>query len=188
MRIARNALLPSLDFTGSIGLLGIGADSGRTAIQTMFNGTYPPGWSVGLNLSMPIGNRTAEGEYQSAVISRLQTLSKQRELTMQIAQNVYDAVDQLELTWARLLAYRRAQTDAENNLDAARLLFKSGGSTSMDVALAIEDLGDARLSVLDSEITYQTAMINLATATGTALGRHAVEIAPASGSAKTTSN
>lgn len=188
MRIARNALLPSLDFTGSMGLLGIGTDSGRGAIQTMFNGTYPPGWSVGLNLSMPIGNRTAEGEYQSAVISRLQTLSKQRELTMQIAQNVYDAVDQLELTWARLLAYRRAQTDAENNLDAARLLFKSGGSTSMDVALAIEDLGDARLSVLDSEITYQTAMINLATATGTALGRHAVEIAPASGSAKTTSN
>ncbi|MAC19433.1 MAG: hypothetical protein CMJ23_07105 [Phycisphaerae bacterium] len=176
MRIARNALLPSLGFTGSVGLLGIGANGGREAINTMFDGTYPPGWSVGLDLSMPIGNREAEGEYQSAVISRLQTLSKQRELTMQIAQDVYDAVDQLELTWARLLAYRRAQSDAEKNLDASRLLFKSGGSTSMDVALAIEDLGDARLSVLDSEITYQIAMINLATATGTALGRQAVEI------------
>ena len=95
---------------------------------------------------------------------------------MQIAQNVYDAVDQLELTWARLLAYRRAESDAEKNLQAARLLFKSGDSTSMDVAAAIEDLGDARLAVLDSEITYQIAMINLATATGTALGRQAVEI------------
>ena len=176
MRITRNALLPSLGFTGSVGLLGIGSGGGREAINTMFDGTYPPGWSVGLDLSMPIGNREAEGEYQSAVISRLQTLSKQRELTLQIAQNVYDAVDQLELTWARLLAYRRAQSDAEKNLDASRLLFKSGGSNSMDVALAIEDLGDARLSMLDSEITYQIAMINLATATGTTLGRQAVEI------------
>ena len=176
MRIAQNALLPSLSFTGSFGLLGIGKDGGRGSIQSMFNDTYPPGWSVGLDLSMPIGNRTAEGEYQSAVISRLQTLSKQRELTLQIAQDVYDAVDQLELTWARLLAYRRAESDARKNLEAARLLFKSGGSTSLDVALAIEDLGDARLSVLDSEITYQIAMINLATATGTALGRQAVEI------------
>lgn len=176
MRIARNALLPSLNFTGSIGLLGIGRNGGGDAISSMIDGTYPPGWSIGLDLSMPIGNRTAQGEYQSAVISRLQTLSKQRELTMQIAQDVYDAVDQLELTWARLLAYRRAQADAEKNLDAARLLFKTGGSTSMDVALAIEDLGDARLSVLDSEITYQIAMIKLATATGTALGRQSVEI------------
>ena len=176
MRIAQNALLPSLSFTGSFGLLGIGKDGGRGSIQSMFNDTYPPGWSVGLDLSMPIGNRTAEGEYQSAVISRLQTLSRQRELTLQIAQDVYDAVDQLELTWARLLAYRRAESDARKNLEAARLLFKSGGSTSLDVALAIEDLGDARLSVLDSEITYQIAMINLATATGTALGRQAVEI------------
>ena len=176
MRITRNALLPSLGFTGSVGLLGIGSGGGREAINTMFDGTYPPGWSVGLDLSMPIGNREAEGEYQSAVISRLQTLSKQRELTLQIAQNVYDAVDQLELTWARLLAYRRAQSDAEKNLDASKLLFKSGGSNSMDVALAIEDLGDARLSMLDSEITYQIAMINLATATGTTLGRQAVEI------------
>lgn len=176
MQIARNALLPSLGFTGSVGLLGIGTENGGQAIQTMFNDTYPPGWSIGLQYSMPIGNRTAEGEYQSAVISRLQTLSQQREVTMQIAQNVYDAVDQLELTWARLLAYRRAESDAEKNLQAARLLFKSGDSTSMDVAAAIEDLGDARLAVLDSEITYQIAMINLATATGTALGRQAVEI------------
>lgn len=176
MRMARNALLPSLGFTGSVGLLGIGAQDGGESIRSMFDGDYPAGWSIGLDFSMPIGNRTAEGEYQSAVIGRLQTLTKQRELDLSIAQDVYDAVDQLELTWARLLAYRRAEEDAQRNLEAVRLLFKSGSSTSMEVALAIQDVGDARLSVLDSEITYQIAMINLATATGTALGRHGVEI------------
>ena len=176
--MARNALLPSLGFTGSVGLLGIGAQDGGESIRSMFDGDYPAGWSIGLDFSMPIGNRTAEGEYQSAVIGRLQTLTKQRELDLSIAQDVYDAVDQLELTWARLLAYRRAEGDAQRNLEAARLLFKSGSSTSMEVALAIQDVGDARLSVLESEITYQIAMINLATATGTALGRHGVEIGP----------
>ncbi len=176
MRMARNALLPSLGFTGSVGLLGIGAQDGGESIRSMFDGDYPAGWSIGLDFSMPIGNRTAEGEYQSAVIGRLQTLTKRRELDLSIAQDVYDAVDQLELTWARLLAYRRAEEDAQRNLEAARLLFKSGSSTSMEVALAIQDVGDARLSVLESEISYQIAMINLATATGTALGRHGVEI------------
>ena len=179
LRMTRNALLPSLGFDGSIGLLGIGADSPKS-ISSLLDGQYPLGWSIGLNFTMPIGNRTAEGEYQSAVISRLQTLSKQREMRMQITQDVYDAVERLEITWSRILTYRRAEGDARRNLDAAKHLFRSGDSTSMEVALAIEDLGNARLSVLDSEITYQLAIINLATATGTTLGRQSVEVVSSS--------
>ena len=56
----------------------------------------------------------------------------------------------------------------------------------MEVALAIEDLGNARLSVLDSEITYQLAIINLATATGTTLGRQSVEVVSSSSAPPTT--
>ena len=48
--------------------------------------------------TMPIGNRTAEAEYQSAVIHRLQTRSQRCKMRMQITQDVYDAVDRLEIT------------------------------------------------------------------------------------------
>ena len=51
----------------------------------------------------------------------------------------------------------------------------------MEVALAIGDLADAKVAVLTSEIRYQVAMIELARATGTALGRHSIEVLPPSG-------
>lgn len=174
--VARNALLPKLDFSGEVGALGIGLDGAGDSIASLFDGEYPVTWSIGLDFSVPIGNRTAEANYQSAVIGRLQTLSRQRELSLAIAQDVYDSVDRLELTWARLLTHRRAREDAERNLEATRMLFRSGGATALDVALAISDVGDARMAVLDSEITYQIAIIDLAAATGTTLGRQGVEV------------
>lgn len=177
IRMARNALLPALDVRGSMGLLGIGT-SPSGSIESLMDGEFPPGWKIGLHLSMPIENRLATAEYQAAVIGRLQTLAEQREIRMMVVQEVYDAVDGLEIGWARVIATRNAETDARRNLDAQRRLLQHGGTTVYEVSVAISDLGDAGIETIDAETAYQVALIRLAEATGTTLGRQSVEVLP----------
>lgn len=177
IRMARNALLPELDARGSVGLLGIGT-SPSDSIESLMDGQFPAGWKIGLHLSMPIENRLATAEYQAAVIGRLQTLAEQREVRMMVVQEVYDAVDRLELGWARVIATRNAEADAQRNLDAQRRLLQHGQTTVYEVSVAITDLGNAGLETIDAETAYQVALIQLAEATGTTLGRQSVEVLP----------
>jgi outer membrane protein len=177
IRMARNALLPELDVRGSVGLLGIGTSSSG-AIDSLLDGEFPPAWKIGLHLRMPLENRLATAEYQAAVIGRLQTLAKRREVMMMVAQEVYDAIDRLEIGWALVVATRKAASDAQRNLEAQRRLLQAGTTTVYEVSLAITDLGNAGLEVIDAETGYQVALIELAEATGTTLGRQAVEVLP----------
>ena len=177
IRMARNALLPALDARGSVGLLGIGT-SPANSIESLMDGEFPAGWKIGLHLNMPIENRLATAEYQAAVIGRLQTLAEQREVRMMVVQEVYDAVDRLELGWARVIATRNAEADAQRNLDAQRRLLQQGQTTVYEVSVAITDLGNAGLETIDAETAYQVALIQLAEATGTTLGRQSVEVLP----------
>lgn len=180
LRMARQAILPDLDLTGSIGVLGIEEDAG-SSIESLLDGEFPPSWSVGLSFDMPLGNHKARGDLRAARLSRTRTETRSRELRLQVLQEVYDAVDQLEIVWAEILAQRGAEDDAVRNLEGVRELLRTGSSSAMEVALAIGDLADAKLAVLTSEIRYQVAMIELARATGTALGRHSIEVLPATG-------
>ena len=177
IRMARNALLPALDARGSVGLLGIGT-SPANSIESLMDGEFPAGWKIGLHLNMPIENRLATAEYQAAVIGRLHTLAEQREVRMIVVQEVYDAVDRLELGWARVIATRNAEADAQRNLDAQRRLLQQGQTTVYEVSVAITDLGNAGLETIDAETAYQVALIQLAEATGTTLGRQSVEVLP----------
>jgi outer membrane protein len=175
LRMARNALLPELDLEGSVGLLGI-SDSVGNSIDSMIDGDYPPGWKIGFHFRIPLQNRRDRANYQATVIGRLQTLAEQREIRMMVIQEVYDAVDLLELGWARIVATRNAEADARRNLEAQRRLLQTGSTTVYEVSVAINDLGNARLETIDSETAYQIALIELAEATGTTLGRQAVEV------------
>ncbi|MGA1056708.1 MAG: TolC family protein [Phycisphaerales bacterium] len=177
IRMARNALLPELDVRGSVGLLGIGTSSSG-AIDSLLDGEFPAAWKIGLHLRMPLENRLATAEYQAAVIGRLQTLAKRREVMMMVAQEVYDAIDRLEIGWALVVATRKAALDAQRNLEAQRRLLQAGTTTVYEVSLAITDLGNAGLEVIDAETAYQVSLIELAEATGTTLGRQAVEVLP----------
>ncbi len=67
-------------------------------------------------------------------------------------------------------AYRREELEAQRNLDGVRELLRMGSSSALEVSLAIGDLSDARLALLDAEIRHQVALIQLAQATGTAPG------------------
>lgn len=177
LRMAQRAILPKLDLHGSIGTLGIESKAGGS-ISSLLDGEFPPAWSVGLSFEIPILNRKARGELEAARLARSRTETRTRAIELQILQEVYDAVDRIETTWAEIATYRNGEQDASRNLEGVRELLRIGLSSAMEVSLAIGDLSDAELALLDSKIRYQVALIQLAEATGTALGRQAIEVLP----------
>jgi outer membrane protein TolC len=127
---------------------------------------------------MPLGNRQAEGAYRQAVMQRLRAIGSRRDRELTIAQEVYNAVDHLEGSWLVMTAAAEAKFESEKSFDAARELFKRGMQSSLDVAVALDNLGTARLSHLRATVDYQMQLVRLAAATGTVLGRANIEIDP----------
>ena len=142
----------------------------------MLNGQSPVGWSLAGKLSMPLGNDEAEAQYRRALLSRMQAIGTRRQRELTIAQDVYDAVDEIDRAWLSMQAARDAVDQATSNFDAARELFKQGIQSGLAVALALQDLGQAKRAYLTSTVDYQLQLVRLAAATGTFLGRTNIEL------------
>jgi outer membrane protein TolC len=65
-RLARNDLLPGLDLTASYSHKGLGSDYSDN-LNDVGGGDYP-NWLIGLNLSYPLGNRTARYEHRRTLL------------------------------------------------------------------------------------------------------------------------
>ena len=174
--LARNGLLPELELMTGVSFLGIDSQNSFSAFGQMAQGQAPVGWSLAGEFSMPIGNEEAEAQYRKALLDRMQAIATKRQRELTIAQDVYDAVDEIDRAWLTMQAARDAENEATRNFDAARELFKQGLQTGLAVALALQDLGQAKRSYLAATVDYQLQLVKLAAATGTFLGRNNVEL------------
>lgn len=174
--LARNGLLPELELLAGVSFLGIDGQNSFGAYSELLEGQAPIGWSLGGKFSMPVGNEQAEAQYRRALLNRMQAIATKRERELTIAQDVYNAVDEIDRAWLSMQAARDAVSEATSNFDAARELFKQGVQSGLAVALALQDLGQAKRSYLTATVDYQLQLVRLAAATGTFLGRNNVEL------------
>lgn len=168
VRAAQNDLLPlvSLDYTYNLNGLG---DTPRDAYDMAGDADYA-NHTFGLRVQVPIGNGQARSRLRRAMLQRLQTLSTKQQRALQIRQEVYNAVDQLEASWQSILAARQRVALAARVLDVETRQFEQGLRTSTDVLDAQIRLADARSSEVAAVAEYQIAQVDIAFATGTVLG------------------
>jgi outer membrane protein len=164
----RNAKLPlvTLDYNYSINGLG---PTARGAFNQLPDWSYE-NWSLGVSAEIPLGNEAAEARFHRAILERVQRLATKEQRTAAIRQEVYDAVDQLQQNWQRILAARQAALLAGRTYEAEQRQFDVGASTSTDVLDAATRLGDAQLREIQALTDYQIAQVDIAFATGTLLG------------------
>jgi len=164
----RNATLPQLklDYTYSTeGLGGSYNDALRESTGTSF-----ADYSVGLTAEIPLGNRAAKARLRRAMLQRLQNLASRDQRELAIRQEVYDALDQLEENWQRILAARQETILAGRTYEAEKRQFEVGLRTSTDVLDAAARLGDGQSREIRALAAYEIAQVNIAFATGTLLG------------------
>ena len=173
---ARNALLPDVGLSVEYSLDNTG-DAWSDSYHRLGQKGYESQW-IGLSATIPLGNRAAEARLRKAKLARLQRQARQDELAQFIAQDVQDALSDLEGNWRRILAAEQGAISAERDYGVELSQFKIGRSNSTQVLYAAERLGDAELSRINAYVDYEIAQINLAQATGTLLGLGCVQIEP----------
>ena len=125
--------------------------------------------SVGLQLSVPLGDRTlAQGEVQATTSVRTQE-NQLADLRAQIEAQVRDAVQGVELTWRQVDAARRARDLAARTLDLEREKLKAGRAANFEVLSFETSLRVADTQTLSASIAYLDALTLLDQELGTTL-------------------
>jgi len=135
-----------------------------------------PDASVGLALTLPIGNRSAKADAVIAEAQKRQLLTVQDQTRQRVAVEVRNAVLTLETSLQRLEAARAGRAAAEVQLRAETERFAVGLSTNFLVLTRQNDLATAELTELSALADYQKALTAAARATGTLLADRNIQI------------
>ncbi|HEX4413319.1 MAG TPA: TolC family protein [Lacipirellulaceae bacterium] len=176
----QNATLPSLDLTANLDTLGL--DTSYSKSMDVLSTNNFGDRAVGVALEVPLsGNVTAQAQLRTVELQMMQTRLQQDQVSVQVTQEVYDAIDRVEQNWQRIVATRQAQFAAERAYDGQVRLQEAGRQTVTDVLVALQNLGDAKAQAVQAITDYQTAKVDLAVAAGTMLGYGQVDWSPCCG-------
>ena len=188
----RNNTLPSVDLVGSYQLQGQG---GTRFLRTGLGGdvtTEIPGgisdafnqlldaqfpvWTVQLNISYPIGQSAADAAYARARLQTQQVQAQLRQLELQVATEVTNAVVQIQAIDRRIDAATAARELTEEQLAAEQSRFEAGLTTNFFVVQAQRDLATAQDAELRAILDQQKALIELDRVQRTSLSQAGISI------------
>ncbi|MDA1301056.1 MAG: TolC family protein [Proteobacteria bacterium] len=171
--VSRNLARPLLDFTYQYSYSGSAPES-DDAIDQIFERELN-GYSATLRTEIPLyGNRAARARLQQSMLQQMQTVAARSSLEQAVREEVYNAADAVEQNWQQILANRLAVQLAEQTYEEEKLQFQLGVVTSTEVLQALSSLTEAQSAQIQALSGYQNAIVDLAFATGTVLGKGGV--------------
>lgn len=193
---AKDRLLPQLDLVASYARRGLAGDlnpNGRSFTGTPVAAPEPllggfgrslgtvkenrfPDASIGLSVTVPIGNRAAEAELAVARSAKSQAATSLEEARQRISVEVRNAGVALETAAQRIEAARAGRGAAETQLRAETERYGVGLSTNFFVLTRQNELAVARLTETAALTDYRDALAEWARATGTLLRERKIEI------------
>ena len=159
VRLAYNQLFPRLDLVGGYGRTGI--DNNFSPAVNQVREDLLPRWSVGVALSVPLGNRGARGSYGQATAQRDRVGLQVKQLHQNILVEVEDAIGTAQGSFQRVTATREARLAAEAAYDAEVKKLENGKSTSFNVLSLQNDLTTARSQEIRALADYHKALAEL---------------------------
>jgi len=174
VRLTRNQLLPDLSLAGSVFTNGFGTDYGKN-MNALGSGDFVS-YSVGVVLTVPLGNRAAESTHAKARLTAEQAKTSLKQLELQIVQQVREAVRRVESDAKRVDANRAARTLAEEQLRVERRRLEAGVTTTFNVLSFQRDLSAAQANEIRAIADYYKSLANLEKVRGTVLEANQIEM------------
>ena len=192
VRSLRDNTLPALDLVGTYQLQGQGGDllirdflggeagqiipgSYGDAIDHLVDARFPV-WSVGVQMSYPIGTSSDDAALERARLQVRQTDAQLRQLELNVATEVTNAALQIESIRERIDAATASRELAEQQLEAEESKFEVGMSTNFFVVQAQRDLATAQDAELRAILDYQKALVEFERLQQTSLTRTGISI------------
>ena len=174
VRLTRNQLLPDLSMTGNVYTNGAGRVYGSDLSE--LGSSHFFSYSLGVVLTVPLGNRAAQASYMQSKLTLEQTKTSLRNLELQITQQVRQAIRQVEASAKRIDANRAARVLAEEQLRVEQRRLEAGVSTTFNVLSFQRDLAAALANEISAITDYNKSIANLDNVTGTVLERNKIEM------------
>ncbi|HKE57034.1 MAG TPA: TolC family protein [Pyrinomonadaceae bacterium] len=125
--------------------------------------------TVGVAISLPFHNTTAEANLAGARIQKEQLTATMRSQEQVIEVDVRNSAQAVETARHRVLSAREARVNAEMQLEGEQRLYQVGRSTTFLLFQRENTLTNARASELRAETDYNKALADLQRATSTTL-------------------
>jgi outer membrane protein TolC len=148
------------------------------ALTQTFQGHYP-NYSFGVNLSIPIRNRSGQADMARALLERRRLETLLQQWKNNVAQQVRNADIAVIQAKAQIEAAQKAVTLAKQTLDAEQKKFQLGESTVFLVIQAQRDLSTAQGNEVTARSTYAKALTGFQQQTATILKEYNVEMSDA---------
>jgi outer membrane protein TolC len=171
-RVAKTQTLPQLDLTTSAVFTGL-AESYNRDLERLGSGQYPI-WTVGLQLTYPIGNDSARNDYIRNRLKVEQVRTQIKSLEESVGNEVRAAVRGVRSSYRQLDVTARGRTYAEEVFQAYQKKQKVGLATTKDVLDVLNNLVNAQAAEIQSVADYNNAIVSLWKATGELLDREGV--------------
>lgn len=168
--LARNQLLPRLDFVGSYGYNG--QDRSFSTARAEVRDEDARGYSAGVVVSIPLTFASGRGQERAARLSLRQSESDLVRMESDIKISVTAAAGQLDTTAKRVKATRNAYDLAKQAFEAEEKRFKAGTSRTLDVLQLQEELISAESSWVAALFDQRRAVAAWDRQLGVTLTRH----------------
>jgi len=172
---AKNQTKPRLDLLASAGVYGLDEDLGGTYGEA-YSGQGPE-WSVGVQISFPLGNRQAKQQLAIARQQVAQAKLREAQLDLVVELELETVLNRIETASKRLTTVRKTTQLANSFLDLESQRMAEGKSTSFHVLEKQTDLFAARTRELIAGADLESSVVDLWVVTGTLLDRYGVEVA-----------
>jgi outer membrane protein TolC len=196
--IAKNQVLPQLNLFFSYGLAGLAGDArnfSNPAIQTLFaqqqippsslTGSYGttlgnlfsgsfPSWSVGLNLSVPIGNVAAQSQLRRATLEQQKAALIVKDVEQKIVFEVERSARQIQTLKKAIASAQAARAQSSRHLEATNEQFDLGLASMSSVLDAERELALAEREEWRTIVDYNKVLVSFDRATGATLEKYRV--------------
>jgi outer membrane protein TolC len=173
-KFAKNQLLPTLSFQGTMGLAGLGGDY-PDSLKRNFSGDFY-NYGAGLVFSYPLGNRSAVSTFNKRVLEAKNAQAALQSVRQQVIVGVREAVRRVQTDFKRIETTRSARIMAEKQLQAELERLKVGLSTTRFVLEFQRDLATAQGNELRAIVDYNKSLSNLARHKATTLDRYSMQL------------
>ncbi|MES2572173.1 MAG: TolC family protein [Verrucomicrobiota bacterium] len=174
LRFARNQLLPQLDLVATYGLNGLKGGYGDSFDQT-FAGSAP-GWTVGVNLRIPLGNIQARAQLDSVKAQKEQAILKIKQSELGIGVDVDTVMSRIETNRQRVETARKTR---ELYVEAVRIAYRKleeGQISSFDIIEQQRRLYDSKSREAAARAELDKSITQLWLVTGTMLERLGIQV------------
>jgi outer membrane protein TolC len=172
IRAEKNGLLPTADAYGFYGGSGLGGQANPNAISlggstaqpptssgygTVLGNTFnnsSPDWGLGVNLQIPIRNRTAQADQVRSQMEYRQSQMRLQQLYTQIRIEVINAVYAITNDRAAVQSSQSARDYAAQALEAEQKKYRLGASTTANVLQMERNLATAEDNLISADAAY----------------------------------